>query len=84
MITAILEIVKNITDFLNRETAADEKTKKTAVQLSKERKKAIFFARQIFDGYKDFVGLDTLLLDKLEEKDYNEYLKLRKKFNKYS
>lgn len=84
MISAILEIIKNVTEFLNRETAADEKTKKTAVQLSKERKKAIFFARQIFDGNKNFEGLDTLLSDKLESKDYEEYLKLRKKFNKYS
>lgn len=84
IIRLALEIIANITSFFDRESAADEKIKDTAVKTSKNTKRAIACARQIFDGSKGFKGLDILLKDKLEEKDYEMYLKLRRRFNKYS
>lgn len=84
VIRLILQILANLAAFFNRESSADEKIKDSSVKSSKNFKKAILYARQIFDGKKNFQGLDVLLKSKLEEKDYEIYLELRKKFNKYS
>lgn len=84
MISLILEIIKNIVEFWNRESASDEKMKKISVKSTRSLKKAVFYARQIFDGKGDYKGLDLLLQGKLDKQDYEMYLKLRKKFNRCS
>lgn len=89
-IQAILNILSNLSEAFNRESSADEKIKDSSVKSSRNLKKAIYYAKQIFDGKKGlskrkkFEGLDVLLKGKLDEKDYNTYLDLRLKFNKYS
>ena len=80
----ILQILRNCTEMLNRETSSDEKIKDSSVKTSKDYKKAVFYAKQIFDGKRKFVGLDILLKDKLEPKDYEMYVRLRRSFNKFS
>lgn len=84
MLDLVLQILKNLIEILNRESNSDEKIKKNSIKTAKDYKKAVFYARQIFDGRRNFEGLDMLLKDKLEEKDYETYIKLRKKFNSYS
>ena len=84
IIQLALQILSNLTELFNRESAADEKIKDTSVKNSKNLKKAVLYARQIFDGKGKFQGLDVLLEGKLDEKDYETYVELRRKFNKYS
>lgn len=84
ILSLILQILKNGTEFLNRETNSDEKIKDNSVKTVKDYKKAVFFARQIFDGKRKFAGLDVLLKDKLSPEDYKMYKKLRESFNKFS
>lgn len=86
IIQLALQILNNISSMLNRETSADEKIKDDSVKNSRDLRKAVVYARQIFDGKKKFrkrfKGLDVLLKGKLDEEDYETYLKLREKFNK--
>lgn len=84
LITAAIEILQNISEMLNRETSADEKIKDTAVKSSRNHKKAILYARMIFDGCKHFEGIDMAVKEVLDDKQYKKYLRLREKFNKYS
>ena len=79
-----LQLLNNISEIFNRESFSYEKIKDNFIKSSKDLKKAIFYANQIFDGKRKFEGLDVLLKGKLEEKDYETYLRLRQKFNKYS
>jgi hypothetical protein len=84
MIDSILSIVKSFMDMLNRESSSDEKIKDHSIKLTKDEKKAINYAKQIFDGNEKFKGLDVILPDKLDAKEYKYYIDLRHKFNKYS
>lgn len=90
LIQLALKILGNLAEAFNREASSDEKIKDSSVKSSRNLKKAVYYARQIFDGKKGlskkrkFEGLDVLLKDKLEENDYKTYLELRLKFNKYS
>ena len=84
ILSLIIQILKNGTEFLNRETNSDEKIKDSSVKTVKDYMKAVFFARQIFDGKRKFAGLDVLLKDKLSPEDYKMYKKLRESFNKFS
>ena len=84
MIQAILQIVKELLTMLNRESSSDEKIKDSSIKNVKNYKKAVFFARQIFDGNKKFKGLDVMLEHSLSKEDYEQYLTLRKKFNRFS
>ena len=47
-------------------------------------RKAVIYARRIFDGYKNFSGIDVIAEKVLDEKQYKYYLEYREKFNKYS
>lgn len=84
IIQLALKILSNLTEMFDRETSADEKVKDYSLKSGKDLKKAVYYARIIFDGKRKFAGLDVLLKDKLSKNDYEEYLKLRRKFNKYS
>jgi hypothetical protein len=84
IIRLILNILSNLSEMTNRETSSDEKIKDSSFKNTKNQKKALFYARQIFDGKGKFQGLDVLLKGKLLDKDYSTYIELRHKFNKYS
>lgn len=84
IIQLVLQIVKELSELINRESASEEKLKDTSVSDFRKSKKAIKYARIMFDGNRKFKGLDLIAKDSLEEKDYKYYLKLRKLFNKYS
>ena len=89
-ISTLLEILKNLTTCLNRETSAEENLKDEAIKLSKNHTKAVKIARKIFDGTTSkiknkvqFEGLDSLLPKVLDEENLSHYRKLRAEFNKY-
>lgn len=84
IINIALQIIEHISDFINREAQSDEKIKDTSIKSHRDYKKAMRYARQIFDGTRRFRGLDLLLETALSPDDYKEYLKLRQKFNKFS
>lgn len=84
LIAAALQILKNISEILNRETSADEKIKDESIKSTRNQKRAIVCARRIFDGNRKFEGIDAVASRVLDDRQLKIYLNLREKFNKYS